>query len=322
MIKLGVFDVLFRDLTWEQTLDRVADAGLEAIELGVGAYSQSSHVCVPDLLDRAEARKEFLGGLERRGLFISALSAQGNPVHPNTAIAADHHARFEQAVRLAAQLGVETILLLSGCPGGAPGDNMPNWITCPWPDEYLQAYTYQWEEVLIPYWQKAVVFAQDHGIRRLGLEMHPGMAVYNPETLLRLREACGPAIGCNLDPSHLVWQGIDLSEAIYVLRDCIYHVHMKDTALNDRHIRLNGPLSARHYRHYNERPWTFRSIGYGQSQQFWIAFLQSLQWIEFDGVLSIEHEDAMLSRDEGFARAVTFLQSIRPGEPIRQMWWA
>jgi sugar phosphate isomerase/epimerase len=88
-------------------------------------------------------------------------------------------------------------------------------------------------------------FARDHGVR-LAFEMHPGFVVYNPATLLRLRDACGAdgeAIGANLDPSHLFWQGIDLEAAIPELgrAGAIFHVHAKDTAIL-RPAAVNGVL--------------------------------------------------------------------------------
>ena len=87
----------------------------------------------------------------------------------------------------------------------------PNWVTCPWPEDFLTILDYQWNEVLIPYWKKAAAFAEAHGVRKIALELHPGFCCYNPETLLKLRAAVGPAIGANLDPSHFFWQALILS---------------------------------------------------------------------------------------------------------------
>ena len=206
--------------------------------------------------------------------------------------------------------------------GGAPGDVTPNWITCPWPDDYLNAYEYQWNDVLIPYWKKAAAIAQEHGVAKIGIEMHPGMCVYNPETLLRLRAEVGPIIGCNFDPSHLFWQGIDISEAIYALGDCMFHFHAKDNSINDMHVRVNGPLSVKHYTNFLTRPWTFRTVGYGHSEAEWKKIVQALSYIGYDYVLSVEHEDALMSRDEGFEKSVRFLKEITNREKPSGMWWA
>ena len=72
------------------------------------------------------------------------------------------------------------------------------------------------------------------------MEMHPGMLVYNVETLLRMREACGPALGCNLDPSHLFWNGVDIPTAIRKLGDAIVHCHGKDSYVDQLNIAVNG----------------------------------------------------------------------------------
>ena len=82
--------------------------------------------------------------------------------------------------------------------------------------------------MLIPYWKKTAEFARNHGVTKIAFEMHPGFCVYNPETILRIREAVGETIGANFDPSHLIWQGIDPVAAIRALEGAIYHFHAKD----------------------------------------------------------------------------------------------
>lgn len=105
----------------------------------------------------------------------------------------------------------------SGCPGDCETSEHPNWVVCPWPDDFSEIVKWQWKEKLIPYWKEKVAFAKEHGVHKFALEMHPGFCVYNPETALRLREAVGPEIGVNFDPSHLIWRGIDPAYAIRVL---------------------------------------------------------------------------------------------------------
>lgn len=177
-------------------------------------------------------------------------------------------ADFQRCVRLAAKLGVEVVATFSGCPGGAPGDRQPNWVTCPWPPEYLEILDYQWKEVVIPYWQKTTEFVRE-GVHQIALEMHPGFVVYNPETLLKLRQAAGPEIGANFDPSHLIWQGIDPCAAVRALEGAIWHVHAKDTNIQQWNSLINGVLDTKHYGDEINRSWLFRTVGYGSSRQFW-----------------------------------------------------
>jgi sugar phosphate isomerase/epimerase len=229
--------------------------------------------------------------------------------------------RFEDVhdatVRLAGALGVDVVCCFSGCPGGALGERTPNWVTCPWPSEFAQSHEYQWNEVLLPFWQRKARAAQECGVR-LALEMHPGNAVYNPEALLRLRKRCGEAIGCNFDPSHLFWQGIDPVEAIRELADAIFHVHAKDTALDATNIRKNGVLDVKSYADLAGRAWVFRTCGYGHGDEFWKPFVSMLRRVGYVGVLSIEHEDSYLSWREGFDKAMTYLRGVVIREPAGQ----
>jgi sugar phosphate isomerase/epimerase len=154
--------------------------------------------------------------------------------------------------------------------------------------------------------------------------MHPGFMVYNPETLLRLRESAGPGIGANYDPSHLVWQGIDPIEAIKVLgkHNAIHHVHAKDVYLDPSNIRVNGVLDTKPYHMVSDRSWTFRSVGYGMGELEWKKFVSALRVAGYDYVLSIEHEDSLASSKEGLLKAVQTLKNCVFSEPAGEIWWA
>ena len=321
-MKVGVFTVILQSQPFEQALDYLAGLGVQTVEIGTGAYTGSSH-CEPEaLLKNPKKAKDFLNAIVSRGLEISCLSVHGNPLHPNQETAAEHHAAFERCVRLANQLGVDTVTTFSGCPGGAAGDQQPNWVTCPWPPDFLQILDYQWNEVAIPYWQKTAEFARTNGVRQIALEMHPGFLVYNPETLLKLRLAAGQEIGANFDPSHLIWQGVDPATAVRALQGAIWHVHAKDTAVQQWNSRLNGVLDTKHYSDELHRAWIFRTIGYGTSRQSWCDLISALRLIDYDGALSIEHEDSLMTAREGLEKAIRFLQSIVLNEPKGAVNWA
>lgn len=321
-MKLGVFTVILRSMPLEQALDYLAGLGVQTVEIGVGAYCGIDH-CNPDELLGSDLKaREFLKAIESRGLSISSLSVHGNPIHPNQDIAARHHSDFERAVRLARRLGIEVVTTFSGCPGGAPGDKQPNWVTCPWPPEYLDILAYQWNDVVIPYWTKTTEFARKQGIRKIALEMHPGFVVYNPETLLKLRNVAGPEIGANFDPSHLIWQGIDPCSAVRALQGAIWHVHAKDTDIQRWNSTTNGVLDTKHYSDELNRSWIFRTVGYGSSRELWCDFISSLRMTGYDHALSIEHEDSLMTSREGLEKAIKFLQSIMLNEPKGAVTWA
>jgi sugar phosphate isomerase/epimerase len=320
-MKVGVFTVILGSTPLNQTLDYLARLGVQAVELGAGGYAGTRHCPVDELLESPRKGQELLKAIESRGLKISALTCAGNNIHPQPEQAAAYDCDFRKAVELANQLAVEFVITFSGCPGGAPGDRSPNWVTCPWPPDYLEILAYQWNEVVIPYWQGVVPHLKKHGVK-VGLEMHPGFVVYNPESLLRLRQAVDPVIGANFDPSHLFWQGIDPCAAVRALQGAIWHCHAKDTAIHEWNSRTHGTLDTKHYREELKRSWIFRTVGYGHARHFWCDFVSTLRMCGYDGVLSMEHEDSLMSPREGLEKGVRFLQSILLQEQKGDVTWA
>ncbi|NLP45699.1 MAG: sugar phosphate isomerase/epimerase, partial [Epulopiscium sp.] len=254
-MKLGVFTVLLGDQPLEKALAYLKKSGVQAVEIGTGGFPGTAHANPKELLEDEKKLEEFKNTIEKYEMEISAFSCHGNPVHPQKEVAKKFHEDFENTVLLAEKLGLDRINAFSGCPGDSKTSQYPNWVTCPWPDDFLTILDYQWNEVLIPYWKKAVAFAKEHGVTRIALEMHPGFCVYNPETLLKLRNAVGPEIGANFDPSHLIWQGMDPVAAIKELGDAIFHFHAKDTKVDVRNTKINGVLDTKHYGNELERSW-------------------------------------------------------------------
>ncbi len=321
-MKLGVLTVLFADKNLNDTLEYLSNAGVDTVEIGTGGYPGKNHADPDILLNDEEKLQEFKDTIKKYDMEISALSCHGNSVHPQKEIAEKFHTDFEKTVLLAEKLGINRINTFSGCPGGSPEAKHPNWVTCAWPDDYLEVLEYQWDEVLIPYWQNAVSFANEHGVDKICLEMHPGFCVYNPETLLKLRDAVGKTIGANFDPSHLFWQGIDIVAAIRELGDAIYHFHAKDTKVDEMNTAVNGVLDTKHYGDEINRSWVFRSVGYGHGYQMWKDIISNLRMVGYDDVLSIEHEDSLMSNTEGLEKAISFLKEVMVFEDLGEMWWA
>jgi len=321
-MKLGVLTNLFGSLSLDETCAKLKALGVEAVEIGCGGYPGKDH-CDPKVLLNDEAKLEdFKATLARHGMELACLSAHGNPVHPDKAIAKEFDDDFHDAVLLAEKLGVDTIVTFSGCPGGSPEDKTPNWVTCPWPNDFGAILDYQWNEVLIPYWKKTVAFAREHGVTKIALEMHPGFCVYNPETLLRLRAAVGNEIGANFDPSHLIWQGIEPVAAIRALEGAIYHFHAKDTKIDKYNTAKFGVLDTKSYSDEIHRAWIFRSVGYGNGLDYWREIISNLRLVGYDKVMSIEHEDSLMKPEEGLAKAAAFLKEsiIRESRPQDLRW--
>ena len=313
-MKLGVFDPIYAALDFEPMLDRIAAIGLDAVELGCGGYPGDRHCRPAELLADNDALGRFRDAVKSRGLIISALSCHGNPVHPDRDRAARDDATFRDAVRLAERLGIAAINVFSGQPGSDRAAREPSWVIHTWPSEYADILRWQWDDVLLPYWRDAGSFAREHGVN-LAFEMHPNFAVYNPRTQLRLLAASGDVVGVNMDPSHLFWHGIDPLVAIRDLAGAIYHVDAKDTHIDPHLVARNGVLDVPPGMAPADRPWFFRSVGDGNGLLFWRRFVAALRMAGYDGVISIEHEDALASTDEGIARAVATLRAAILTEP-------
>ena len=314
-MKLGVLTNLFGKMSLEEALTKFEALGIEAAEIGCGGYPGKAHCDPKILLNDQKALDEFKATLARHHIELSNLSAHGNPVHPDKKIAKAFHDDFIDAVLLAEKLGVDTVVTFSGCPGGSPEDKTPNWATCAWPEDFRAVLKYQWDEVLIPYWKKTAEFARNHGVTKIAFEMHPGFCVYNPETMLRIREAVGETLGANFDPSHLIWQGIDPVAAIRALEGAIYHFHAKDTKLDKYNVAKFGVLDTKRYQDEAHRSWIFRSVGYGNGMDYWRDIISALRLVGYDKVMSIEHEDSLMTPEEGLRHAVEFLKQSIIKEP-------
>lgn len=313
-IPIGVFDPVYDNLSLDEMLDRVSALGLEAMEIGTGGYPGTKHCPVADMLADPAKAKAWKKKFEDKNIRVAAFSCHGNPVHPDAKHAAQDAENFKNTVLLAERLEVPVIVGFSGCPGGGPNETQPNWITYRWPPEYAEMLDWQWKEKVIPYWKEAAKFARSHGIKKLAFEMHPNFVVYNPKTLMKLRDACGEEIGANCDLSHLFWQGCDPVAAIHFLakNGALFHAHMKDTVLYPDNVAKYGVLNfAFTADELPDASDTFRAVGYGHSASLWKSVLQAYMDVDFQGILSIENEDPILSGPVGVERAAYVLKNVR-----------
>jgi sugar phosphate isomerase/epimerase len=318
-MRVGVFTPLLSQLSLPVVLKKLEALQINTVELATGNYVGDAH-CKLSMLDDAAALAEFQRALGDHGATISALSCHGNPLHPDKDCAQHDREVSRKTILLAEKLGVPVVIDFSGCPGDSPHATAPNWVTCPWPPDYQKVLQWQWNEVVTPYWTEHAKFAADHGVK-IAIEMHPGFVVYSPETMLRLRSIAGPSVGCNFDPSHLFWQSIDPMAAIRVLQGAIFHVHAKDTQIFQNNLPRAGVLDTKPYTNERERSWIFRTCGYGHGAEWWSEFVSTLRMFGYDSVLSIEHEDSLLSPEEGLTKAANFLNGIVIREQPGAAWW-
>ena len=321
-MKLSVFTVPLYSMSADEAFGYLASLGVEQVEIGAGGYPGTGHLNPADYLNNDAAVAEYKAMMKRHSLTISALSCHGNPVHPNAEIAKKFHDEFVDTCKVAQKFDVDTVVAFSGCPGDCAQSMRPNWVTCQWPGDFTEILDWQWNEVLIPYWKKTVEIARSYGVTKIAFEMHPGFCVYNPASLLRLRDAVGDIVGVNFDPSHLIWQGMDPVAALRELKGAVYHFHAKDTLVDKYNTAKNGVLDTRSFASLADRSWAFRTVGYGSDAKLWRDIISTLRLLDYDGAISIEHEDGLMSPREGLEKAVTFLQDILIREQPSAMWWA
>ncbi len=313
-IDLGLFTDSVPRLTFEAALDLAVEVGATAIEIAVGGVSEMTHADTTALLSDPSARSRFSDAFARRGLRIAALNCSGFPLHP---VIGDQQRRsIEDTIRLAALLGVDKIVTMSGCPGDGPDATTVNWIWYPWPPDAVALLERQWDAA-IPFWREMAGFAEDHGVRRIAFELHPLYLVYNVPTLERIRSAIGPVIGANVDPSHMFWQQMDPLAVIRALGPAVHHVHLKDTELVPANVALAGVLDQHPFEDPGPRAWGFRTIGRGHGAAFWAALVAALVEVGYDDVVSIENEDEWQPAEEGVREAAGFMLPI-----LERVSWA
>jgi len=321
-MKLGVMNPAVASMPFKEAMEYLASLKVDCVELGAGGYPGDAHIKPAELIGNPEKVEEVKKILADNNLTVSAISCHGNPIHPDKEIAEKFHNEFKDAILVAELLGVDTIIGFSGCPGDCDESKNPNWVTCAWPNEYGDILKWQWEEKVIPYWKDMAQFAKAHNVTKIAFEMHPGFVVYNPETLLKLRAAVGDIIGANFDPSHLFWQGIDIVAAIKALKGAIHHFHAKDTKIDEQNSKVNGVLDTKSLSDVANRSWIFRTVGYGHGKEVWNDIISTLKMTGYDGAISIEHEDALMSPTEGLEKAVAFLKEVLIYEPAGEAYWA
>jgi sugar phosphate isomerase/epimerase len=309
-MKIGlVTDSLARS-SLDELLAFAGARGIEGLEFTTGNWSTAPHLTLGLLLTDKDARRAFVEAVRAQHLEIIALNANGNQLHPSDG---ERQSRtLHQTIELAGLLGVKKVCLMSGLPGGSAADQTPNWIVSSWPPETQDILDWQWNERLLPYWVKLATFAREHGVEALCIELHGNQLVYNVPTLLRLRQAIGPIVGANLDPSHLMWMGADPLAAVDHLGPAIYHVHAKDTFINESIKALTSRLDNGSAEGIHARAWSYVTLGYGKDESWWKQFCLRLRIVGYDGWLSIEHEDEIIAREEGVTKAIELLRSVAP----------
>jgi len=291
-----------------------AERGIAHIEMGVGGWKQADHLDLDALLRDAGERDRLQGELREHGLVLSCVNAAGNALHPDPAVGERHAALLRGAVELAALLGCDRVVTMSGCPGGRGGGSTP--VFASWPvvpdDETL--WEWQLEHRLAPFWRELSAWAAAAAPEvMICLELHAGASAYNPASFARLREAAGPNVGVNLDPSHFWWQGMDPLAVIDEVGPAIGFAHGKDTLVHPDRVRRNGLLDLAFPVDPDTASWHFCAVGSGHDDATWAALVAALRSAGYDGVISIEHEDPRVTPEEGIETSLAALRRACEG---------
>lgn len=311
-MKLGFVSDSLGGLPLDALLEHAARLEVSGVEVNTCGWSTAPHFSLKALLGSASAQKAYLQKFKQRGLEIISLNANGNPLHPTDPTQGDG---LKDTIRVAGEMGIKTVCTMSGLPAGSASDSMPNWVVSSWPPETQAILKYQWEEKLIPFWTEIAALATQCGVERIALELHGNQCVYNVPSLKKLREAVGPVIGANLDPSHLFWMGADPLVAAEALGAAVYHVHAKDTFLNGPVQATTSLLENGSLMNIPARSWSYITLGFGHGEEWWRQFCYRLKMGGYDGWLSIEHEDVLLNSLEGLEKSVALLQGVMPKAP-------
>lgn len=309
-MKIGLVTDCLGSLSFEELLKNCKELGIEQIELGCGNWSSAPHIDLDALLESSTRRDELKGMLKDYGISISAFNCSGNPLAPGD-WGKRERAVTEKTFRLSEYFNLDTVVMMSGLPAGAPGDSMPNWVVTSWPPETQKILDYQWNQVAIPYWKEAVKTANSYGVTRLALEPHGCQLVHDVENFRKLQNAINDdkTIGFNLDPSHLFWMGADPLAVARELGSSIYHVHIKDVRI-EQPSAVNTLLDGKHVLEFARRSWNFSIPGYGHDELWWRRFIIELKMAGYDGTLSIEHEDYTMETLPALKKTAALLQSI------------
>ena len=306
-MKLGMVTDALAHLPLGEAAAVCKQLGLEQVELGCGNWSPSPHIALDTLVSDTGARRCLVDTLAENDLSISALNCSGNPLFPGEKGAKDR-AVAKKTFALAEQLGLKSVVMMSGLPGGCAEDRTPTWVVTSWPPETEDILRYQWDTA-IPAWKEIAKQAADHGVERIALEFHGWQLVNNVENLRRLRGEVGDIIGVNMDPSHLFWMGADPLAMIDALSDCIYHVHIKDVR-TEAPAAINTMLDTKGVLEFATRSWNFVTPGRGHDEAWWRKFVLALRAAGYDGPLSIEQEDYTIPVMDALEQAVALLRRV------------
>jgi sugar phosphate isomerase/epimerase len=325
-LRLGAYTACLHDRPLADALDVLQANGLTSVEVNTGGFIPAPHCHVDLLLSSEQARRDYLATFTSRGMELTGLNCNGNPLNPLPGVGTEHADDLRRTIELAGLLGVRNVVTMSGTPGSDPGARYPSWVVNPWDGVYMDVLDYQWG-VAAEFWTEIDALARANDVR-VALEMHPHNLVFSPVTLERLVQLTGATnLGAEMDPSHLMWQGMDPVACIRRLGPLVFHAAAKDAAITPG-VDVRGVLDTSFHRVPADAPdkvptgagywctawpedpaWRFVAVGVGHDVDWWTEFLRALADVDPDMAVNIEHEDASFGRLDGLALAAENLRA-------------
>lgn len=276
-MKVGMLTAPFANEKLEDVLEFAEEASIPCLE--VVAAPGSNHV---DLNDFAKARAQKIRELlDERSLEITSL-AYYDPNFTDPKKTKAFQANAKKAIDAAAMLDVRIVCMLAGFP--APGKTKLETIETTLPKIYQPILTHARKKKV-----------------KIALENWYRTCLQGLDTFDALFEAIPDEnFGLNYDPSHLYHQQCDHLLPVSHFKDRIFHVHAKDTLIDQSMLRYVGNQGGGW--------WHYVVPGFGNIN--WGEFVSHLRMNGYDYVLSIEHEDATQTREEGFVRGAWYLEQF------------
>ncbi|HXG24707.1 MAG TPA: sugar phosphate isomerase/epimerase [Chthonomonadales bacterium] len=276
---VGILTAPFSKEPLEHVVAFAGEYGFGGLEVVAGPGSQ--HI---DLTHFTQADADRIKELtERRALLISSVAAYTNNTDPDPERRKANNDTVRKAIDAAALLGVDVVCTLAGHP--VPGKSKMRTI----------------EEDCAVVFPPLVEYAASKGVR-IALENWYATNIQHLEHWRRLFEVVPHRnFGLNFDPSHLLWQDIDYIHAVERFADRIFHTHAKDTEVKEAKKRWVG-------NQHDGGWWRYVIPGLGQVR--WGEYIAALRANGYNGVLSIEHEDSAVGREEGFLIGKRYLEQF------------
>lgn len=276
---VGILTSPFGGEPLEHVAAFAGEYGFGGMEVSAGYGSR--HIDLTNFTAADAARVNDL--MELRALQISSLAAYTNNTDPDPERRKANNDMVRKAIDAAALLKVSVVCTLAGMP--VPGKSKMQTI----------------EQDCAEVFPSLAEYAAARGVK-IALENWYATNIQHMAHWQRLFEVVPNAnFGLNFDPSHLLWQEIDYIAAVEQFAPRIFHTHAKDTEVSDRKRAWVGNQDGGGW-------WRYVIPGLGRVQ--WGQYLGALRRNGYNGVLSIEHEDSAIGREEGFLVGKKYLESF------------